>query len=1119
MTRRTAPLILVLPLLPLLMLCVACDDGPDGLAPSQAADVTVRVDFFAKPLPEIPLPNDLATRWAKDSATQRRINASLLAATSFERVTREKIDQLDGWGTYTPITVPFTSDIDPQSVIAAHWQDGVPFNDDVVYVIDVTKGSKTFGQPVPLDLGQGNFPVVLEDRDDFWPHDPRGDTMSVLWEEHDEDKNGNGQLDPGEDDDRDGHLDKPNRLPGKKPAEDDLVGRANALMTFWEQETKTLILRPLVPLRSRTTYAVVVTRRLKDAKGQPVGSPFPFVHHAAQTAALAPLSEVWASKKPEFGGLQWSDVAFAWSFTTGSVDQDLRAVRDGLYGFGAQKHLNTDFPADIAKLHPAWADLSGGDEGKPIPRPNLHIVSGEQMATIVQLVSAANVGLDIQAGTEFGKRFYESLKYVDYFVLGSYWTPMLFQRKDSRGQYLQYNQMSWPPDLDRTAARTQPELVTFWLAVPKKEISPRKDGKPASVAIVGHGYTGNKFVEVQFAGYFARHGMASIAIDNVSHGVDFLDKSVMDLAGPLLEGMELKQMLDALVKNRSWDQDVDGKEDSGGDFWTAYTFHTRDVVRQTAVDYMQLVRILRSFDGKRTWAADSNGDGTIDGKDVAGDFDGDGVVDIGGKDAVFGMTGSSLGGMMSAVVGGVEPHVAAVVPQCAGGGLGDVGIRSVQGGVREAVMLRLMGPLYIGFPEADGKSVTVKQVVPRLNKTAEVPVATMAPRAPGDSVLAENLDNGQVDCAYVRTGGAFRVGLPSDVERERPQRHRLSFFTGNAFEDVRDPATGKACTLKTSARPDLIKETFDFDVKFHFQSAPLEFRKGDKLAPIAEGLGLHRARPELRRFIGFAQMVLDPADPAVVQRNAFLGPLMGADQTVQFATGEKLQTHSIVLSTIGDMNVPTSTGAALARASGLVNLTKKVPEWGDRTANQVLIDSKVLEAVDVIPHFFHEVADKSQPGGTRKVGTLFDVEDLSGSAALAKDPTAIPYPRGKDGYFAPRLSPPFHAKSIGDDGQGGVSGSFFPYVRDAGKHDVDFPGEQIDRLKKLCKNPGSDPGTVAVCDDGGKNGFFDHGALVMEAVATYLKTGGKSFPLEKCQIDWTCKDVPPAPPPRKDLGW
>ena len=90
-----------------------------------------------------------------------------------------------------------------------------------------------------------------------------------------EDLNENGLLDPPEDTDADGVLDKPNYLPGMNPARDDLPGRADALMYFYERESHTLIAQPLEPLRERTTYAVVVTRRLLDADGEPVGSPIP----------------------------------------------------------------------------------------------------------------------------------------------------------------------------------------------------------------------------------------------------------------------------------------------------------------------------------------------------------------------------------------------------------------------------------------------------------------------------------------------------------------------------------------------------------------------------------------------------------------------------------------------------------------------------------------------------------------------------------------------------------------------------------------------------------------------------------------------------------------------------
>ena len=1075
----------------------ACENGAAGIAASKSAAVTVRMDFQHRPLPEIPLPNDIATRWDANSATHRRINASMIAPSSFERITRQKIDDLDGWGVYQPISIPFTGLVDLPGIISAQWNDDYAFENDVVYVIDITKGSPTYGHPAALDVGNGNFPVTLKDLNGYWENDARGNTLSLQFEEENEDKNGNGKLDEGEDTDLDGLLDVPNYLPGKAPNQPDLESRSRALMYFYERETNTLILRPMRPLRERTTYAVVVTRRLKDAGGQPVGSPYPFVNHAAQTEALAPLVELLGKKPTELGGLGVDDVAFAWTFTTGSIYTDITAVRDGLYGHGVQKHLATEYPPDMAVLHAVYDKLVD-DSGAKVG-PNLYVISGERMVQLLSILGMQIKELGMDPKTVFGQRAIESLKYVDYHVIGSYNTPMLFPRKDAAGHYLSYNEMTWPPDMDRIAAPANPELVTFWMAVPRKEVSPRKDGKPAGLAIIGHGYTGSKLTTAQFAGYFARHGMASLCIDDVSHGID-IGESDMEIAKTVLDGLGYPGILAALMNNRSWDQDLDGRQDPGADFWTAYFFHTRDVVRQSLIDYMQLIRIFRAFDGKRTWNFDSNGDGKTDASDIAGDFDGDGVIDVGGKDSVIGMTGSSLGGMMSAMLGGFEPQASAVIPVCAGGGLTDVGVRSLQGGVREAVMLRVMGPLYIGYPE--NGAITVKAVVPHLNGTGREPVATMAAMAPGDTVLAENLSNGEYDCAVIRQGGSFRVGLASDVlrlDREGlpPQQHRLTFYTGNAFQvGVRDEEKGKACKLKPGVKPVQTIDKFGVDVNYHFQSEHLNFKKGDALSPIAEGMGLHRARPELRRMMGFGQMVADPADPAVAMVRALSGEQ-------KYATGEVVNTHTVVISTIGDMNVPASTGTSIARAAGWLDFKTKHAEWNNRTANQVLIDNWVLEAVDLMKHFVTPAGD----------GVLFDPEDLSGSATLTATGTETPYPLGYDGYWAPRLSTPMHKFAIKDDGKGGISGGFWPYVRPTGKHDLDFPGEQTDRILAQCKDPAN--AKEPLCVRAAKGDIFDHGALALEGMVKFLQSGGKVWELKDCQNTWTCGDVPPVPPARE----
>jgi hypothetical protein len=1102
----------------LIVLAAGCAMEPEGLMLAEAADVVVKMDFAHRPLPEIPLPNDLATRFDETSPTGRRINASLAAPTSFERIVRRRIDDLDGWGVYAPITVPFSGPIDTAKVIAHHQGDQLNYADDLVYVIDVTPGSPTYGQPAPLDIGDGAFPTKLEKRDHYWKSDPRKDTLSMVLEEDDEDVNGNGILDPGEDTDLDGLLDRPNYVPSetRKPGDMNLAERAEALMEFYERETNTLIIRPLVPLRERTTYAVVVTRRMVDEAGKPVGSPYAYGHHLGQTDALRPLLTILPGTD-KLGGLGIDEVAFAWTFTTGTMTADLFAVREGLYGRGPQAKLAEDFAPEIIELNQLF-------DVKPSKSyESMWTVSGETFSSIAKLI--AQSGIVSSGGPEQKKRFERSLNYVDRHLFGTYATPRMFPRHDLAGAILDYNEQAWPQDLTTKPAPAESEQVTFWMTTPRKETM--LNGRPRGIVILGHGYTGSKTEMFGFHSYFSQMGLAVVAIDNVSHGftIGSSDK------GKLMEVFELfgvGKLAEALMRNRSTDQDLDGEEDSGADFWTAYTFHTRDVVRQTAVDYVQLVRVLRGWDGKRLWAHDFNGNGIAD--DIAGDLDGDGKVDVGGPDANITMTGGSLGGIMAAVMGGLEPEIAAVVPIAGGGGLIDVGVRSIQGGVKEAVTLRVMGPLYVGSTGSAG-SLRVDTIVPRLNSTetqpvADIPASVVATLAVGDAVLAQNHASDRQDCALlIEDAGCaagcdagagdkaackrgcltFRVHLASSINRVTPEKHTLTFYKGNPFKlGVRLNEQDRACVLREdAAAPVHVVDRFDYNIDYHFQSTPLRFKKGEALSPIAEGMGLHRAAPELRRFLNFAQMILDPADPAVWGTHIRAGDLVAGD-------GKVVDTHAIILNTNGDMNVPVNTGAAIGRAAGLIDFTTPIAAWGGRTVHEVLIDTKVYEAVDNIPHFV-------DPAGN---GVLFDVEDLSQSAtqtaALPPRGTKTtydkPFHEGKDGFTVPRLYPPLNKHAMGPDSTGGFSGTFFPYVEPGGKHGFWEPGAHVDFHVKRCEAKataaGSDP---AACD--GKT-WFDHGTLIIGIAGSYLASGGKELRMDACFSDWSCADMTPTPKPR-----
>ena len=103
------------------------------------------------------------------------------------------------------------------SILEGHRDVDYALENDVIYLVNIDPDSENFGTFTHLDVGNGNFPVVLERQDKYWENDPRGETVSLVFEEVDEDLNGNGKLEPSEDTDADGVLDVPNYPSGSEP--------------------------------------------------------------------------------------------------------------------------------------------------------------------------------------------------------------------------------------------------------------------------------------------------------------------------------------------------------------------------------------------------------------------------------------------------------------------------------------------------------------------------------------------------------------------------------------------------------------------------------------------------------------------------------------------------------------------------------------------------------------------------------------------------------------------------------------------------------------------------------------------------------------------------------------
>jgi hypothetical protein len=688
-------------------------------------------------------------------------------------------------------------------------------------------------------------------------------------------------------------------------------------------------------------------------------------------------------------------------------------------------------------------------------------------------------------------------------------------------------------------------MITIPRADPERGIVP-----PFPVVFYGHGYTSSRIESLGFAGSLAKFGFASIGVECVHHGLE-LDAEVSALVDFLTSLNDVTGLGRSIRHDRSRDLNGDGVTDPGGDFWTSYVFHTRDVVRQSGIDHMRMIQILRGFDGETTSGVDYDADGE---EDLAGDFNGDGVVDLGGPDAAYHVWGQSLGGIMAAFLAGLEPAIVGAAPVSGGGGLGDVGIRSTQGGVKEAVILRMMGPVLLTVPAADRyrfrgcgapadcpsgscvdgvcrcdgdaecegggdeyscteaplgwasqenvcsqpredtscgvNQISARFLVPDLNDDGVVEFACLEPGelGEGDTLVARNLLNGERGCFVAWPGGRSRIHLPSDLY----DAVELSIYDGEVLVDT------ETCEVRDPDAASRVIERFEVPAHFQFRT----WEAGDRLVTPAEGHGLRRGTPELRRFMGIAQTALEPGDPANMALHYFGDPVDYGAETNQASV--------MVIATIGDMNVPVNTGIAIARAAGILDITTPDPRLADadnpagRTDNRFLIDTGVIQGLERLS-VYRRASDGMQ--------VLYDPDDL--------DRSGSPPEAGwlGDEMGAPSWPVPLRAwrrNAAGDDCT----------CRDSqGDHSCGWPGDTEGPLDMVRCEGGVSALVMPYMSVEGDHGFalptplipFDVNTYMINMIGYYFSTGGTELRYDLCLATNSCTVeeqgfyVPPVP--------
>jgi hypothetical protein len=1028
----------------LLASALACD--PSGNRPSSEFAKVVRQggpqvlwDVTHRPLPEIPLPNDQATRIDPTSPTGRRLNIGTEAVTRYESRTRRLFNRLDGFGAYGPITARFSKPLDLKNLVTRH-QQNLDFRDDAVFLLNVDKKCERFGEEVALDFGRGRFPITLfshservpdpsapdgyrldENRNRLFSHDPEGESSSVMFNQWNEDLNGNGALEPSEDRDGDGVLDVANfvdptacdALTFGTPEHDRCI--ADNLMSWYERETNTLIARPVWPLEERCTYAVVFTNRLVGADGVPVESPFVAAAPREQLAALAPVKPLLSRYE-----LTASDVVFAWTFTVGTMTKDLELLRAGLYGEGPLARLKDEFPTSTFDLltRDEWRRRQGDPLLGAARGGSARILEGGcASATWAELGGIADGDQQVCGG-------YADYASVGAIAAGWFEAPDLLVDRDGQAtkRYPATEDESWQLDAERGEAVYGRARVSFFCVLPRADAKPadvtcapgnpegRSWCKPYPVTFYAHGYGSSKAEFVLHAGRHAQMGVAGCALDSYGHG----RTTVFDQKCP--GGLELAasrsqlsrygtpEILGMIFDGRDRDLNNDGCPESGADQWTANMFHTRDMVRQSVLEEVQFTRILRAMDGTSTDA---------DGR-VLGDFDGDGTVDLGGPNAKLGAWGISLGGQITAVTAGAEPNLDAVSPNAVGAGLTDISVRLGQGGLAEAVMLPIMGPVVVGCLPTDGHDnpLTTGQGPgchpDATQDEARAPLAAgelllafyaydtakLAVRAfakvpgvqVGDRVELVNLDKNSSRVAVVSKRGSVRLNLAADAMSAIERRSVLG-LQDDDHDPVRFADTaqlGDRMEVRVfepgATTPKATISTWQWDVTFWGTTYP----QGAPLVALQEGLGYSRNTPEFRRFYGIASTGVAPADPVSWAERLFQRPIQ-APYDPSWRLGRN---HVLLMPTAGDPQVPAATGVALGRASGLLGSYRREPEkygpevgWRELFSNDPRYGMSIedfLRTNWVVEGDWHL---QRWSGFTYNPSVLFDPDDISDGKA------------------------------------------------------------------------------------------------------------------------------------------
>ena len=375
----------------------------------------------------------------------------------------------------------------------------------------------------------------------------------------------------------------------------------------WDPVTFTLHVESDELLDQHTRYGLIVTRAVKDINRDPVEATTDFRYFLAVSLwdqwwrggdyGTTLLDAMGGARRAGVGG---REVVSASVFTTQSVTAILEKIR-----------------GQIKAATPASADFKLGPGGTR---------TVFALNDVVSVVNNQQTGDNPPRFTPVSLGPPRDSAGIGQVAFGKYLSP---DYEVHPGEYIPpVGTLSGVPEVRAT------NEIYFNLFLPTRPKPP--GGWP--VAIFGHGANGSKNLSLFVAGSVAGQGIAMIAVNAVGH--DFGPQGTMTVtlsngnSGTFPSG------------GRGRDQNGDGAigtNEGVGAARPRNVINTRDGLRQTVVDMIQLVRVIES----------------------GIDIDGDGSRDLDPSRIYY--VGSSMGGFDGTILTPLEPSVRAAVLTVAGG--------------------------------------------------------------------------------------------------------------------------------------------------------------------------------------------------------------------------------------------------------------------------------------------------------------------------------------------------------------------------------------------------------------------------------------------------------------------